>query len=45
MNNIGGLYSFQGSYGIVKLAYNEEDDTHYVSNVPNLKSTISKVYI
>jgi hypothetical protein len=21
----------QGSYGIVKLAYNEEDDTHYVS--------------
>lgn len=22
---------FQGSYGIVKLAYNEEDDTHYVS--------------
>lgn len=22
---------FQGSYGIVKLAYNEEDETHYVS--------------
>ena len=22
---------FQGSYGIVKLAYNEEDDVHYVS--------------
>ena len=21
----------QGSYGMVKLAYNEEDDTHYVS--------------
>ena len=21
----------QGSYGIVKLAYNEEDETHYVS--------------
>jgi hypothetical protein len=25
------LVLFQGSYGIVKLAYNEEDDTHYVS--------------
>ena len=29
------LYVFnlitQGSYGIVKLAYNEEDETHYVS--------------
>jgi hypothetical protein len=24
-------YLLQGSYGIVKLAYNEEDDTHYVS--------------
>ena len=24
------IYS-QGSYGIVKLAYNEEDETHYVS--------------
>lgn len=24
-------FLFQGSYGIVKLAYNEEDDTHYVS--------------
>lgn len=23
--------SLQGSYGIVKLAYNEEDDVHYVS--------------
>lgn len=22
---------FQGSYGIVKLAYNEQDDVHYVS--------------
>lgn len=22
---------FQGSYGLVKLAYNAEDDTHYVS--------------
>ena len=25
------LVSFQGSYGIVKLAYNESDDSHYVS--------------
>ena len=24
------FYLLQGSYGIVKLAYNEEDDTHYV---------------
>lgn len=24
-------YLLQGSYGIVKLAYNEEDDTRYVS--------------
>ena len=22
---------FQGSYGIVKLAYNKEDESHYVS--------------
>ena len=27
------MFFFQGSYGIVKLAYNEEDDTHYVSNI------------
>jgi len=29
--NIIVFYLLQGSYGIVKLAYNEEDDTHYVS--------------
>ena len=23
----------KGSYGVVKLAYNEEDDVHYVSNM------------
>lgn len=26
----------QGSYGIVKLAYNKEDDSHYVSNTSSL---------
>jgi hypothetical protein len=30
-NSIIVFYLLQGSYGIVKLAYNEEDDTHYVS--------------
>jgi len=25
------LCNVQGSYGVVKLAYNQEDDTHYVS--------------
>lgn len=30
LNNAVTLCLFQGSYGIVKLAYNEEDDTHYV---------------
>ena len=27
------LIMFQGSYGIVKLAYNESDDAHYVSKI------------
>ncbi len=27
------LLCFQGSYGIVKLAYNEEDDYNYVSGI------------
>jgi hypothetical protein len=31
LHNIIVFYLLQGSYGIVKLAYNEEDDTHYVS--------------
>lgn len=26
------IFFLQGSYGIVKLAYNETDDTHYVSD-------------
>jgi len=25
------VIDLQGSYGVVKLAYNQEDDTHYVS--------------
>lgn len=28
----------QGSYGIVKLAYNEQDDVHYVSIKPSIRS-------
>lgn len=25
------VFALQGSYGVVKLAYNEDDDKHYVS--------------
>lgn len=27
------LLLYQGSYGVVKLAYNEDDNTYYVSSV------------
>lgn len=27
------VHVFQGSYGLVKLAYNESDHTHYVSRL------------
>ena len=30
-------FSFQGSYGIVKLAYNESDDANYVSTQTGIK--------
>jgi len=30
-------FSFQGSYGIVKLAYNESDDANYVSTQTRIK--------
>ena len=32
---------FQGSYGIVKLAYNEENDVHYVSPTLEVRLSLS----
>ena len=40
LNNIG-----QGSYGIVKLAYNEEDDTHYAMKILSKKKLMKKAGI
>ncbi|KAJ8957933.1 hypothetical protein NQ318_001930 [Aromia moschata] len=37
MDSIG-----QGSYGIVKLAYNEEDDTHYAMKILSKKKLLKK---
>lgn len=37
-------YFSQGSYGIVKLAYNEEDDTHYVSKHFHLLQSLFWIY-
>ncbi|XP_049824391.1 calcium/calmodulin-dependent protein kinase kinase 2 isoform X6 [Aethina tumida] len=37
MDSIG-----QGSYGIVKLAYNEEDDTHYAMKIMSKKKLLKK---
>lgn len=35
----------QGSYGIVKLAYNEEDDTHYAMKILSKKKLLKKAGI
>nr|XP_033333022.1 uncharacterized protein LOC117224316 isoform X1 [Megalopta genalis]XP_033333023.1 uncharacterized protein LOC117224316 isoform X1 [Megalopta genalis] len=40
LDNIG-----QGSYGIVKLAYNEEDDTHYAMKILSKKKLMKKAGI
>ncbi|XP_043495996.1 serine/threonine-protein kinase STE20 [Polistes fuscatus] len=40
MNNIG-----QGSYGIVKLAYNEEDETHYAMKILSKRKLMKKAGI
>ncbi|CAH0549237.1 unnamed protein product [Brassicogethes aeneus] len=40
MDSIG-----QGSYGIVKLAYNEEDDTHYAMKILSKKKLLKKAGI
>ncbi|KAK2582553.1 hypothetical protein KPH14_004844 [Odynerus spinipes] len=40
LNNIG-----QGSYGIVKLAYNEEDETHYAMKILSKRKLMKKAGI
>lgn len=37
------LSHFQGSYGVVKLAYNEDDDKYYVSALKHLLSVLAKL--
>lgn len=35
------VFVLQGSYGVVKLAYNEDDDKHYVSYLVGACFTVS----
>lgn len=39
------VVEFQGSYGIVKLAFNEEDETHYAMKILSKKKLMKKAGI